>query len=409
METSTELTLNKDFADWVRAIKNEIRSAQLKAATKVNSELLHLYWHMGAEICEKQKSATWGDGWLKELSRELMIEFPSMNGFSYRNLRNMKQWYLFYNQGNIIWQQPVAKLGGKGIVSAYNPNNQGDTFVQQAVAQLGRESSVPAYSPNNQEDIIGQQAVAQLQDIFFSVPWGHHLYILSQCKTVDKAIFFLSKTVENGWSRAVLLNFLDTDLYERQGKAVSNFSRLLPDVQSDLAAQTLKDPYNFDFLTLTDNYRERELEDALTQNITRFLLELGQGFAFVGEQIPLEIGDETLFADLLFYHLELRCYVVIELKSTKFKAEHLGQLGVYISAINHQKKKPTDNPTIGLLICKDKNDVMAQYSLEASAYPIGISEYQLSQLMPEELKSQLPAIEEIEASLTNLHSEGGDD
>ncbi len=354
---------------------------------------------MGAEICEKQKSATWGDGWLKELSRELMIEFPSMGGFSHRNLKYIRQWYLFYNQEDIIGQQLVAQLGGDDSRSAYNPNNQTDIIVQQAVAQFGGRGSTSAYGLNNQGDTIWQQAVAKMQDIFFSVPWGHHLYILSQCKTVDKAIFFLRKTVENGWSRAVLLNFLDTDLYERQGKAVSNFSRLLPDVQSDLAAQTLKDPYNFDFLTLTDNYRERELEDALTQNITRFLLELGQGFAFVGEQIPLEIGDETLFADLLFYHLELRCYVVVELKSTKFKAEHLGQLGVYISAINHQKKKPTDNPTIGLLICKDKNDVMAQYSLEASAYPIGISEYQLSQLMPEELKSQLPAVEEIEASL----------
>ncbi len=220
MGTSAELTLNKDFADWVKTIKNEIRNAQLKAAVKVNSELHHPYWHMGAEICEKQKSATWGDGWLKELSRELMIEFPSMNGFSYRNLRNMKQWYLFYNQGNTIWQQLVAKLGGDNGVSAYNHSSQRDIIGQQPVARLGGESGVSAYSSNNQGDIIGQQAVAQLQDIFFSVPWGHHLYIFSQCKTVDKAIFFLRKTVENGWSRAVLLNFFDTDLYERQGKAV---------------------------------------------------------------------------------------------------------------------------------------------------------------------------------------------
>ena len=198
----------------------------------------------------------------------------------------------------------------------------------------------------------------------------------------------------------MLLNFLDSNLYERQGKAVSNFRRLLPDPQSDLAIQTLKDPYNFDFLTLDGTYRERELENALMQNITHFLLELGTGFAFVGRQVPLEVGDETVYPDLLFYHLELRCYVVVELKVSKFKGEHLGQLGVYVSAVNHIKKKSTDNPTIGLLICKTKNNVMAQYALEATSQPIGISEYQLSQLMPENLKSQLPTIEDIEATLT---------
>lgn len=249
----------------------------------------------------------------------------------------------------------------------------------------------------------GQQFVAQIsEDVFFSVPWGHHLYIISQCNDVERAVFYLNKTVENGWSRAVLLNFLDTNLYERQGKAVNNFNKLLPDPQSELAAQTLKDPYNFDFLTLDGEYRERELEQGLTQNVTRFLLELGTGFAFVGSQIPLQVGDDTVYPDLLFYHLELRCYVVVELKVTKFKAEHLGQLGMYVSAVNHIKKKPTDNPTIGLLICKTKNNVMAQYALEATNQPIGISEYQLSKLMSEDMQSQLPTIEDIEATLSDI-------
>lgn len=247
-----------------------------------------------------------------------------------------------------------------------------------------------------------EQPVAQIsEDAFFSVPWGHHLYIITQCKDVNKAVFYLNKTIEHGWSRAVLLNFLDTDLYERQGKAVNNFRRLLTEPQSDLAAQTLKDPYNFDFLTLDGEYRERELENSLIQNITRFLLELGTGFAFIGRQVPLIIGDETVYPDLLFYHLELRCYVVVELKITKFKGEHLGQLGVYVSAVNHIKKKPTDNPTIGLLICKTKNNVMAQYALESTNQPIGISEYQLSQLMPENIQSQLPTIEDIETTLSD--------
>lgn len=204
------------FREWVGSLKTEIRQAQIKASIKVNSELLHLYWHLGAEICEKQKSANWGDGFLRLLSEELMSEFPMMKGFSYRNLRCIKQWYSFYNQHDTIWQQVVAKLG----------------------------------------------------EVFFSVPWGHHLYILSQCKDASRAVFYLRKTVENGWSRSMLLNFLDTDLYERQGKTISNFDIQLPNPQSDLAKQTLKDPYCFDFITLTEDYRERELEDALTTNIT---------------------------------------------------------------------------------------------------------------------------------------------
>ena len=374
MAGNMTLATNRDFKSWVSQLKQDIRSAQIKAAIKVNTELLRLYWRMGADICEKQKSASWGDGWLKELSRELMTEFPDMKGFSHRNLQYIRQWYLFYNQENTIVQQVVAQLE--------------DVNVQQPVAKL--------------DDDMRQQHVAQIsEDVFFSVPWGHHLYIISQCKDVSRAVFYLKKTVENGWSRAVLLNYLDTNLYERQGKAVNNFNRLLANPQSELAAQTLKDPYNFDFLTLDGEYRERELEHALTHNVTRFLLELGTGFAFVGSQVPLQVGEDTVYPDLLFYHLELRCYVVVELKVTKFKGEHLGQLGVYVSAVNHIKKKPTDNPTIGLLICKTKNNVMAQYALESTNQPISISEYQLSKLMPEHIQSQLPTIEDIEATLSD--------
>ena len=368
MAGNMTLAGNSEFKSWVSQLKKDIRSAQVKAAIKVNTELLRLYWRMGADICEKQKSAIWGDGWLKELSRELMAEFPNMKGFSHRNLKYIRQWYEFYNQQLIIGQQLVAQL-------------------------------------RNDER---QQPVATIsEDVFFSVPWGHHLYIISQCKDVARAVFYLNKTVENGWSRAVLLNFLDTNLYERQGKSVNNFNKLLADPQSELAAQTLKDPYNFDFLTLDGEYRERELEQGLTQNVTRFLLELGTGFAFVGSQITLQVGEDTIYPDLLFYHLELRCYVVVELKVTKFKAEHLGQLGMYVSAVNHIKKKPTDNPTIGLLICKTKNNVMAQYALEATNQPIGISEYQLSKLMSEDIQSQLPTIEDIEATLSDIKETKG--
>ena len=221
----------------------------------------------------------------------------------------------------------------------------------------------------------------------------------SCCITVKEAIFYIRKTIENGWSRAMLMNFMATGLYQRQGKALNNFDRLLPEVQSDLAKELLKDPYNFDFITLTEKYRERELEAALSANITKMLLELGKGFAFVGRQVPVMAGGKELFMDMLFYHLKLRCYVVVELKACEFDGAFTGQLGVYVSAVNHQMRTEFDNPTLGLLICKTKDNVMAQYSLESSSQPIGISEYELSQLLPENIKSELPSIEEIQEKL----------
>jgi len=238
--------------------------------------------------------------------------------------------------------------------------------------------------------------------LVFQVPWGHHREIITKCKSGKEALFYIQKTVENGWSRAVLMNFLDADLYHKQGKALNNFERLLPEVQSDLAKEVLKDPYNFDFLTLTENYKERELETALSENITKMLLELGKGFAFVGRQVPIKAGSKELFMDMLFYHLKLRCYVVVELKARDFDGAFTGQLGVYVSAVNHQMRTEFDNPTLGLLICKTKDNVMAQYSLESSSHPIGISEYELSQLLPDNIKSELPSIEEIEEKLKEI-------
>ena len=233
----------------------------------------------------------------------------------------------------------------------------------------------------------------------FSIPWGHQKYLIDKCKSVHEAIFYVQKTIKNGWSRAMLMNFMDTDLYHAQGKSINNFDKLLPDIQSDLARETLKDPYNFDFITLTEGYKEKELEDALVENITKFLLELGQGFAFVGRQYPIKVGTKERSIDLLFYHLELRCYVVVELKVKEFEPEHTGKLGYYIVAVNEQLKKDVDNPTIGLLICRTKDNVEAQYSLKSSTQPIGISEYALSKLLPENFKSSLPSIEEIEQEL----------
>lgn len=246
-----------------------------------------------------------------------------------------------------------------------------------------------------------QQAVADFDPTpLFNIPWGHNIQIISKCaKNKEKALFFVHKTIENNWSRSLLQNFLDTDLFERSGKAISNFSKILPDAQGELAQAMTKDPYNFDFLTLTEEYKEKDLENALVTNITKFLLELGTGFSFMGRQYKIVVNDDEFFIDLLFYNTKLHAYVVVELKTSSFKPEHLGQLSFYVSAVNHQIKSKEDNPTIGILICKDKNDIVAKYSLEDIKQPIGISEYELSKLYPTDFKSSLPTIKEIEDEL----------
>ena len=234
----------------------------------------------------------------------------------------------------------------------------------------------------------------------WNIPWGHHRYIIDKCLSrPEKAMFFVRKTIENGWSRNMLLNFLDTDLYERQGKAVTNFKLALPAPQSDLAQEMTKDPYNFDFLAISEDYREKELKDALEDNIRKFLLELGTGFAYVGREYRIVIGQTEKFIDMLFYNLNLRCYVVIEIKTGKFESENIGQLGTYVAAVNHILKKDIDNPTLGLLICKSKDSVLAQYALESTSQPIGVSEYELSKLYPVDFKSSLPSIEDLENEL----------
>ena len=364
-----------EYKQWLADLKGKIRQSQIKAAVRVNTELLRLYWDLGHDIVARQMEAAWGSGFFERLSKDLRSEFPEMEGFSSTNLKYCKRFYLFYTQDNAIRQQ-VA-----------------DVIPKQVVAEL------QVVAP--ERDIIRQQLVDELETHpIFQISWGHHIQIFTKCKSVKEALFYVQKTIENGWSRAVLMNFMEAGLYLAQGKAQNNFSRLLPEPQSDLANQILKDPYNFDFLTLTDDYKEKELENALTTNITKFLLELGQGFAYLGRQVPLKIGETERFIDLLFYHLELRCYVVIELKAGKFQAEHVGKLGLYISAINHQRKKEGDSPTIGMIICKTKDNVEVRYSLESANQPIGISEYQLSNLLPENYKSALPSIEDIERRLT---------
>ena len=242
-----------------------------------------------------------------------------------------------------------------------------------------------------------------------SIPWFHQRTIIDKSKgDPQKALFYVRKTIENNWGRDMLLNFLKTDLYERLGKAISNFNTTLPALQSDLAQQITKDPYVFDFFAITENYSERELEDALVANVTKFLVELGTGFAFMGRQYRLQVGSKEVFIDLLFYNTRIHAYCCIELEAGSFKPEYLGQLGFYVSAVNHQLKTEQDNPTIGLLICRDKDNIEAQYSLEVYNLPLGISEYELSKLIPTEIKSSLPTIEEIESLLEQLSEDNHD-
>jgi len=376
---TNNLPNNTDFKQWLVSLKTRIRQSQIKAAIKVNEELLRLYWDLGHDIVVRQMDAEWGSGFFDQLSKELRAEFPEMKGFSVVNLTYCKRFYQFYTQDNTILYQ----VGEEILLS----------------------SGLKPQIADNNNDIILQQVADEFKtSLIFQIPWRHHVEIFTKCKSVKEAIFYVRKTVENGWSRAMLMNFLATDLFQKQGKALNNFDRLLPEMQSDLAKEILKDPYNFDFVTLTEKYRERELEAALSANITKMLLELGKGFAFVGRQVPIMAGNKELFMDMLFYHLKLRCYVVVELKAREFDGAFTGQLGIYVSAVNHQLRTEFDTPTLGLLICKTKDNVMAQYSLESSSQPIGISEYELSQLLPENIKSELPSIEEIEERLKEIEN-----
>ena len=317
-----DLIKDADFKQWLTDLKTRIRQSQITAMIKVNDEMLRLYWDLGHDIVVRKMDAKWGSGFYSRLSKELKAEFPDMQGFSKSNLYYIRNFYLFYSKDEIFHQ-----VGGK--LEAEN--------LQQLADEIHPQLGVKTQLSENVNNTIFHQ----LGDEFhihpiFQIPWRHHIEIFTKCKSVHEALFYVQKTIKSGWSRAMLMNFIDADLYGSQGKAITNFDRLLPEVQSDLAKETLKDPYNFDFIALTKEYKERELEDALVDNITKFLLELGQGFAFVGRQYPIKVGNRERNIDLLFYHLELRCYVVIELKINEFEPEYTGKLGYYITAINHQ-------------------------------------------------------------------------
>ena len=344
----------KEYLNWLSAVKARYQQQQIKAATHVNRALLEFYWELGRDIVERKLENVYGSGFFSKLSNDLKENLDNPKGFSENNLRYMRSFYSLYS--------PVVQKS--------------------------------------------QQLVGDSVEALFSIPCGHHVQIINRCSgDVNKALFYVRKTAEFNWSRSVLMNFLDTGLYERDGKAISNFQTALPLPQGDLAQEITKDPYNFNFLTLDENYKEKELKKALLANITKFLLELGNGFAYMGREYRLNVGTTEQFLDLLFYNVNLRCYIVIEVKTSDFAPADLGQLGTYVVAVNHILKKADDNPTLGLLICKSKDNILAQYALESSNVPIGVSEYELAQLYPVDFKSSLPTIEEIERSLEESSTE----
>jgi len=363
MSDSPQLN-QQDYRELLGNIKQRVRHAQTRAVLAVNGELIRLYWEIGRMIHLRQQSSGWGAKVISRLAGDLHNELPEEKGFSERNIKRMLAFYREYS-----------------AVS----------FVPQAAAQTAISEKVP-------------QAVAQIDaDLLCSVPWGHHDLLQSKVKDPVQRKWYMQATVENGWSRAILQLQIEGAAYQRIGKATTNFQKTLPPADSDLVQQTLKDPYLFDFLTLEDNFHERELETGLISHLEKFLLELGQGFAFVGRQYHLDIGERDFYIDLLFYHLKLRCYVVIDLKRGDFKPEYAGKMNFYCSVVDDKLRHENDKPTIGLILCQQPDRILAEYALRDIAKPIGVSAYELTRALPKELKSVLPTIEEIEKELEGEH------
>lgn len=326
---------NNNYAALIQTLKTEISQARIRAHLSVNKEMITLYWRIGSQILERQDKEGWGTKVIENISNDLRKEFPEMKGLSARNL---------------VYMQTLAK--------AY-----------------------PDFS-------ITQQVVAQ-------IPWGHNCVIMEKITVDDQRLWYIQKTIENGWSRNVLSLQIQSNLYARDGKSINNFKSTLPAAQSDLAQSIIKDPYNLEFLDIQGKIHERELEGKLIDHIRNFLLELGQGFAFIGNQYHIELEGEDYYLDLLFYHVKLKCYVVVELKTGKFKPEHAGKMNFYLNLMDRQVKDKSDNPTIGLILCEDKKGITVEYAIEGINKPMGVSQFKLTEKLPEQLKQYLPTAEEL--------------
>jgi predicted nuclease of restriction endonuclease-like (RecB) superfamily len=382
--------LPADYAPLLADIKARVQAARIKAGLAANRELLALYWDIGRLILDRQKREGWGAKVIDRLSVDLQREFPGQQGFSPRNLKYMRAFAEAWPE-TVIVQQPAAQMG-----KAQKPD---PAIVQRTVAQLAEgKKSKPAIV----QAPLAQRVASIVHQPGAQLPWMHHCLLLDKLSSPVDRLWYAGKAVEHGWSRNVLALQIETELHRRQGKAVTNFQMTLPPAQSDLAQGITKDPYLFDFLTLRDDANERAVEDGLLAHVEKFLLELGAGFALVGRQVHLEVDDRDFYLDLLFYHLKLRCFVVIDLKAREFTPEAAGKMNFYLSAVDDRFREPGDQPSIGLILCRSKNRVIAEYALRDMTKPIGVAGYvtKLVDSLPKALKGAVPSVAELEKGLT---------
>lgn len=349
------LIKDRDYINWIEGLKDRYRISQIKASIMINSELIKFNWLLGKDIVDMKAESKWGSSFFESLSIDLKKNFPNATGFTPGNLRYMKRFYLL--------------------------------FSNEIHPQVG-------------DEIVSREIHPQVGDKIFNLPWGHLKLIIDKCyEKPHMALFYANASIKNNWSRSILMNQISSNLYERQGKAITNFKYTLPPVTSDLAKEITKDPYNFDFIEIREDYNEKELKDALIKNVENYLLELGTGFAYMGREFKIDVGNSEEFIDMLFYNTSIHAYVVIEIKVREFQPGDIGQLGTYVVAVDHILKSEKDEKTIGLLVCKDRDQIKASYALESSSQPIGVSSYELSKLIPETFKSSFPTIEELEEEL----------
>jgi len=375
---------DSEYIAWIQEIKNRYQRIRSRIALQTNYGALEFNWLLGRDLVEKKAEQHWGAGVVEQISLDLRAAYPDVKGFSSRNLWYMKQWYLFY-RGDASRTEKLHQLGAE-LQIAENKN-------PVKLHQLGAE-------------MVSSQRIATILDngemlpLFGVVPWKHHVLISSKCKTLEEAFYYLQRTIDEALSRNELEDLIADDAWKKQGKALTNFNQHLDEKQGALATNVLKDPYNFDFVQLRRHYDERDLERALAQDITRFLLELGSGFTYVGRQPELVVSGDDYFPDMLFYHIRLRCYVVIELKVVEFMPEFAGKLNFYVSAVNRLLRQPDDNPTIGLLICKSKDQTKVEWAFDGIQNPMGVATYQGVKLV-----DKLPSVQALQERIKLLEEQ----
>ena len=367
------MSSDEGYLQWISDIKQRFRQSQIKAAVRVNTAMLEFYWSMGRDIVELRAESKWGSGFFNQLSLDMRSTFPDETGFSVTNLKYMKRWYAFYNERVANRHQVGDEIDA---ALSFKESDEPNTVIgHQDGDELGT-----AFSQQLADELV-------MPEIFGKIPWKHHVLIISKCHSVDEALFYIKRIVEEGWSRSRLEDQVAANLYASQGTAITNFENTLPAPQSLLAKEMLKDPYHLGFLTLGNDYEEKDLEEALVSNVTQFLLELGKGFSYVGRQMELQMpGGQTFFPDLVFYHIPQHRYVIIELKTVKYIPEFAGKLNFYVTAADELLKSEGDNPSVGLLICKSADKTVVEWSLRGVNKPLGVSSYQLEEVVERTVK-----------------------